>query len=84
MTEILYIEHNSSCPYIYTESSIIKNIASVCGIDDIAVYLAGSRPMAYFDEEYQPFIALLDSTGIEYTVVYKDVGWFYDKEGVYQ
>ena len=83
MTEILYIEDEESCPYIYTESTIIKNIALICGIDDIAAYLANSRPVAYFDGEYQPFIALLDSTGIEYTVVYKDVKWFYDREGDY-
>ena len=79
--EILYIEDKSSCPYVWSESSTLKNLASLCGIGDFPEYLGQVRNCAYReDSEYKPFIELLDSTGIEYTIVYKEPLWFESKE----
>ena len=78
--EILYIEDEGSCPYIYTESTTIKNISTLYNHGDISEHLANGVPMAYFKNEYEPFIIFLDGTTIEYQIVYKDVEWFYDLE----
>lgn len=74
--EILYIEDKASCPYIYTESSTIKNIATLYNHGDISEHLTNGHWMAYFKGEYEPFLAFLDGTTIEYQIVYKDVEWF--------
>ena len=80
--EILYIEDKSSCPYIYTESSTIKNIATLYNHGDISEHLTNGDWMAYFEGEYQPFLKFLDGTTIEYQIVYKDVEWFQTEGGI--
>ena len=82
MTEILYIEDKASCPYIYTESGTIKNIATLYNHGDISEHLANGDWMAYFKNEYEPFITFLDGTTIEYQIVYKDVEWFQTEGGI--
>lgn len=82
MTEILYVEHDNPCPYVRSESSILKNLASLCGIGDFPEYLGRGRNCAYNENsEYKPFIELLDSTGIEYTIIYKETLWFETEGG---
>lgn len=80
--EILYVEEDSGCPYIWTESNTIKNIAILYNRGDISQHLANGDWMAYFKEEYQPFLKFLDGTTIEYQIVYKDVEWFQTEGGI--
>lgn len=82
MTEILYVEDKSSCPYIYTESNTIKNIATLYNHGDISQHLANGEFMSYFKHEYEPFLSFLDGTTIEYQIVYKDVEWFQTEGGL--
>lgn len=82
MTEILYVEDKSSCPYIYTESTTIKNIATLYNCGDISQHLANGEFMSYFKAEYEPFLSFLDGTTIEYQIVYKDVEWFQTEGGL--
>lgn len=81
--EILYVEEDSRCPYMWTESRTLRNIASVCGIGDFPGYMGEGLNCAYHVlKEYTPFIEFLDSTGIEYRIVYKDVEWFQTEGGI--
>ena len=78
--EILYIEAYKGevdpAPYIYTESTIVKNVAKAFGEGDITEYLGGGYIACYYPEEYKPFLELLDSTGIEYELVHESIDWF--------
>lgn len=77
MAEILYVSQHARCHYAWTDSPLIKNIAKICDVEDISAKLSAGRFDVYYtDTEFNPFIELLDRTGIEYTVVYKDVEWF--------
>lgn len=89
---ILYVEQSilnstmhASCPYVWTDSDTIKNIAVMFGSGDIPEYLGGEgkdvRIMAYnIVPEYLPFIETLDRCAIDYKIVLKPEEWFVDLE----
>jgi hypothetical protein len=79
--EVLYISGTADvvddCPYIYTESAIIKNAASICDIWDFVDYLARGQAIAYYKEaDVDPVIDFLNRTGIEYRIEIKPSSWF--------
>lgn len=85
--EIIYVEEHpftkgkiAGCPYAYTNSEIIMNIAKMFGTTECVRNHLGNKDsdeMCYANHtEWNPFIEVLDRTGIEYEFIFKSASWF--------
>lgn len=83
---IIYVQSDldgkiSNCPYVFTKSETIINIASMFGQGDVGLHMGKGEVMCYqLDSEWYPFIELLNRTAIEYEIKLKLYDFFDDLE----